>query len=166
MEALGINLPKLIYQIINFGIMAFILYRLLYKPVFDMLQQRAARIEQSLKDADQVKEQLANAKRDYDAELAKARQEAAAILSQAQERVKVQETEILSQARAEADRIRTEARTQAQQERDAMLRDAQQQIAELVTLTAESVLKSELKQSGHDKLIEESLSQLSNSRNN
>jgi F-type H+-transporting ATPase subunit b len=165
MEALGINLPKLIYQIINFGIMAYVLYRLLYKPVFNMLQERAARIEQSLKDADQVKEQLANAKRDYDAEIAKARQEAAAILMQAQERVKAQEAELISQAQQEAERIRTEARAQAEQERAMMFRDAQQQIAEMVTLTAEKVLQAELKQS-HSALIEQSLVDLAKIRNN
>lgn len=165
MEALGINLPKLIYQIINFGIMAYVLYRLLYKPVFNMLQERAARIEQSLKDADQVKEQLANAKRDYDAEIAKARQEAAAILMQAQERVKAQEVELINQAQQEAERIRTEARAQADQERALMFRDAQQQIAEMVTLTAEKVLQAELKQS-HSALIEQSLVDLAKSRNN
>ncbi len=165
MEALGINLPKLIYQIINFGIMAYVLYRLLYKPVFNMLQERAARIEQSLKDADQVKEQLANAKRDYDAEIAKARQEAAAILMQAQERVKAQEAELISQAQQEAERIRAEARAQAEQERATMFRDAQQQIAEMVTLTAEKVLQAELKQS-HSALIEQSLVDLAKIRNN
>lgn len=165
MEALGINLPKLIYQIINFGIMAYVLYRLLYKPVFTMLQERAARIEQSLKDADQVKEQLANAKRDYDAEIAKARQEAAAILMQAQERVKAQELELINQAQQEAERIRSEARAQAEQERALMFRDAQQQIAEMVTLTAEKVLQAELKQS-HNALIEQSLVDLAKSRNN
>lgn len=165
MEALGINLPKLIYQIINFGIMAYVLYRLLYKPVFTMLQERAARIEQSLKDADQVKEQLANAKRDYDAEIAKARQEAAAILMQAQERVKAQELELINQAQQEAERIRSEARAQAEQERALMFRDAQQQIAEMVTLTAEKVLQAELKQS-HSALIEQSLVDLAKIRNN
>ena len=46
-------------------------------------------IQDSLKDADQVKEQLARANQDYDDKLAQARQEAAAILAQAQERGKL-----------------------------------------------------------------------------
>lgn len=166
MEALGVNLPKLLYQLINFAIMAYILYRLLYKPVFTMLKARAERIEQSLKDADQVKEQLSNAKRDYDAEIAKARQEAAQILSQAQERLKNQEQEIVARANAEAGRIVAEARQKANQERDQLLVEAKDQIADLVRLAAERVLQAELAQSGHDRLIEESLSQLGSSRSN
>jgi F-type H+-transporting ATPase subunit b len=160
MGQLGINLPELIYQIVNFGILAVILYLLLYKRVLNMLNERTTRIEQGLKEADQVKQQLANARRDYDAEIAKARREAAAILSQAQERAKAQEEEIVAQARQEGERIRAELREQAQQERDQMLREVKGQVAELVTLTASRVLQAELANRGHDQLIEESLDAL------
>jgi F-type H+-transporting ATPase subunit b len=160
MGQLGINLPELIYQIVNFGILAVILYLLLYKRVLNMLNERTTRIEQGLKEADQVKQQLANARRDYDAEIAKARREAASILSQAQERAKAQEAEIVAQARQEGERIRAELREQAQQERDQMLREVKGQVAELVTLAASRVLQSELQGQGHDRLIEESLDAL------
>ncbi|HEY3230715.1 MAG TPA: ATP F0F1 synthase subunit B, partial [Roseiflexaceae bacterium] len=116
-------------------------------------------IQESLRDAEQVKEQLAHAKQDYDAELARARQEAARILAQAQERARTQEQEIIAQARQEAERIRVEAREQALQERDQLLRDLKNQMAELVTMTATRVLGEELK-SNHDRLIEESLASL------
>ncbi len=159
MEALGINLPKLLYQIINFALLIWILWALLYQRVLAMLNERTARIEQSLKEADQVKQQLANAKRDYDAEIAKARQEAATILAQAQERAKAQEAEIIGQARQEGERIREEMRSQAQQEREQLLREAKGQLADLVTLTARQVLQDELK-GNHDKLINESLTAL------
>lgn len=160
MEALGINLFWFLAQLINFLLLIFVLTALLYKPVLNMLNERTKRIEDSLRDADKVKEQLANAKRDYDAEIAKARQEAAAIVSQAQERAKAQEAEIIVQARREADRLREEARVQAGQERDQLLREAKGQIAELVTLTASRVLGAELQSKGHDQLIEESLAAL------
>lgn len=160
MEALGISVPSIIVQIINFGVVVGLLWYLLYKPVGKMLSDRTQRIEQSLKDAEQVKLQLANAKRDYDAEIAKARQEAAAIVSQAQERAKAQEAELIAQARREADKVRDEARAQAGQERDTLLREAKDKIAELVTMTAREVLGAELKAGGHDKLIAESLAAL------
>jgi F-type H+-transporting ATPase subunit b len=159
-EALGINLNLFLAQLINFGVVVGLLWYLLYKPVMGMLNNRTQRIEQSLKDAEQVKLQLANAKRDYDAEISKARQEAAKIIAQASDRAKAQEAEILVQARREADKVREEARISASQERDALLRDAKDKIAELVTLTASQVLAAELKAAGHDKLIAESLSAL------
>jgi F-type H+-transporting ATPase subunit b len=160
MEELGINLPKFLYQLINFVLVVVFLYILLYKRVLTMLNERTERIEQSLKEADQVKQQLANAKRDYDEEIAKARQEAAQILSQAQERAKSQEAEIVAQARQEGERIRADMREQAQQERDQLLREVKSQVADLITLTASRVLQAELAASGHDKLIDESLAAL------
>jgi F-type H+-transporting ATPase subunit b len=158
-EKLGINWGLLIAQLFNVGLMLWLLTRYLYRPVLNMLNERTRRIQESLQDAERVKEQLASAKQDYDAELARARQEAASILAQAQERAKVQEQEIISQARQESERIRNEAREQAMQEREQLLRDLKNQMAELVTVTASRVLGEELK-SNHDRLIEESLASL------
>jgi F-type H+-transporting ATPase subunit b len=158
-EKLGINWGLLIAQIFNVVLLVWLLTRFLYRPVLNMLNERTRRIQDSLKETEQVKEQLANAKQDYDAELARARQEAGAILAQAQERAKLQEVEIIAQARQEADRIRSDAREQAVQEREGLLRDLKNQMADLVTATASRVLGAELK-SNHDQLIEESLASL------
>lgn len=160
MEQLGINWGLLVAQIVNVALLVWILGQLLFKPVLNMLNERTQRIQDSLSEADKMKQQLASAKSGYEAEIAKARQEAASIVAQAQERAKVQEVEIVAQARREAERLREEARTQAAQERDQMLREAKGQIAELVTLTASQVLGAELKAGGHDKLIAESLAAL------
>ncbi len=160
MEQLGINWPLLIAQIFNVILLVWLLTAFLYKPVLKLLNERTQRIQESLSQADQVKQQLANAKRDYDAEIAKARQEAAGILAQAQERAKAQEAEIIAQARQEGERIRVEAREQSLQERDQMLRELKNQLADLVTMTASRVLQAELKAKGHDKLIDESLAEL------
>jgi F-type H+-transporting ATPase subunit b len=142
-EKLGINPGLLLAQIVNVGLLVWLLTRYLYRPVLNMLNERTRRVQESLRDA----------------ELARARQEAAAILAQAQERAKVQEQEIVAQARREADRIRSEAREQSGQEREQLLRDLKNQMAELVTITASRVLGEELK-SNHDRLIEESLASL------
>jgi F-type H+-transporting ATPase subunit b len=133
LEKLGINLGLLIAQLVNVIILVVLLTRFLYQPVLNMLNERTRRIQESLKEAEQVKEQLARANQDYDAKLAQARQE--------------------------ADRIRSDAREQAGQEREQLLRDLKDQMAELVTVTASRVLGEELK-SNHDKLIADSLASL------
>jgi len=159
LEKLGINWGLLIAQLFNVVLVVWMLSMLLYRPVLNMLNERTRRIQDSLKEAEQVKEQLARANQDYDTKLAQARQEASAILAQAQERAKLQEAEIIAQARQEADRIRSDVREQAVQERDSLMRDLKNQMADLVTATASRVLGAELK-SNHDQLIEESLASL------
>jgi F-type H+-transporting ATPase subunit b len=68
-EKLGINWGLLIAQIVNVGLLVWLLSRYLYRPVLNMLNERTRRIQESLRDADLVKEQLAHAKQDYDTEL-------------------------------------------------------------------------------------------------
>ncbi len=152
MEKLGINYALLLAQILNVVILVWLLKRLLYDRVINMLNERTQRIQDSLQEADRVRAEFANTKQESDAELARARQEAAGILQQAQERGRLQEQEIVAQAREEAERIRLEAREQAQQERDQLVRDLKNQMARLVTVTAERVLGEELK-SNHYRLI-------------
>ena len=48
MDALGINLPGLVTQIVSFLVLFAILYLLLYKPLLRVMDQRSARIRESL----------------------------------------------------------------------------------------------------------------------
>jgi len=160
MGKLGINPYLLIAQLINFGLVAFLLARLLYQPVLRVLGNRTARIQESIENAEQVKQQLARAQQDYDAQIARARQEAAQIMAQANERAQVQAREIAANAQAEAARIKAEAQEQAQQEREQLLRGLQAQLTNLVTQTASTVIGQELRGGGHERLIQESISDL------
>ena len=160
MGKLGINPYLLIAQIINFGLLAFLLARFLYRPVLNALQARTARIQESIENAEQVKQQLSRAQQDYEAQLSKARQEAAQIIAQATERAQVQAREVIANAQAEAERIRAEGQQQAQQEREQLLRGLQGQLANLVTQTASTVIGQELSNGGHDRLIQQSIADL------
>lgn len=161
MDKLGFNVFLFLSQLINFGVMIFILHQLLYKRILEMLNKRTQRIEDSLKDADKVKEQLENAKRDYEAEIARARKEASEIVGQAQDRARTQAEEIIAQARQEADRVRADAREQAQRERDQLIGDLKGQLADVVVVAAGRVLQEEVRSSKkYDKLIDESLAVL------
>ena len=54
MDALGINLPGLITQIVSFAILFGILYMLLYKPILGMLEQRTNRIPLASPEVDRL----------------------------------------------------------------------------------------------------------------
>ncbi len=100
MDKLGVDLPLLLSQLLNFALLAFILSSLLYEPILKALNTRTARIRESLENAEKVKQQLQRAEADYDSKLGEARREAQTILSQAQERARLQEQEMLTEARA------------------------------------------------------------------
>jgi F-type H+-transporting ATPase subunit b len=159
-DALGISLGAFVWYLIFFGILYFALQRLLFQPVLNALDNRQRIIRESIENSEQVKQQVSRAQQDYEARLTEARQEAARILSQANERAQVSAQEIITQARAEAERIQIEAREQAQQERDQLLRGLQAQLSNLVIQTASTVVGQELKGNGHDRLIQQSISDI------
>ena len=160
MEALGIDLGAFIWYLVNFVILLFVLQRFLYRPILGAMQTRETRIRESIENAEQVKQQVARAQQDYEARINEARQEAARIVAQANERAGVSAQEIIAQAQAEAQRIQLEAREQAQQEREQLLRGLQAQLSNLVIQTASSVVGQELKGNGHDRLIQQSIADL------
>jgi len=163
LEKLGINWGLLIAQMFNVIFLVWMLSRFLFNPLINLLSERTKRVEESLQEADKVREQMAAQRKENDVELAKARQEAASVMAQAQERARVQEQEIINQARAEAERIKADARANAEQELDRLAAEFKNQAASLVTETAAKVLGAELK-GNHKQLIDESLSRLG--RNN
>jgi F-type H+-transporting ATPase subunit b len=160
MGKLGINWYLLISQLINFGLLAFLLVYFLYRPVLNALHNRQMRIQESIENAEQVKRQLARAQQDYEARLHEARQEAAQIVTQASERAQAVAQDIVAQARAEAERIQAEARQQVQQEREQMLRGLQSQLANIVVQTASTVVGQELDGRRHDRLIQNAIADL------
>lgn len=160
MDALGIDLGAFIFYTLNFLLLLFLLQQFLFKPVLSALHNRETRIRESIENAEQVKQQVARAQQDYEARLNEARQEAARILAQANERAKVVEQEVVANARQEAERIQIEARAQIQQEREQLLRGLQSQLGNLVIQTASTVVGQELNSRGHERLIQEAIADL------
>lgn len=160
MDALGIDLGAFVFYTLNFLLLLFLLQQFLFRPVLSALNNRETRIRESIENAEQVKQQVARAQQDYEARLNEARQEAARILAQANERAKVVEQEVVANARQEAERIQVEARAQIQQEREQLLRGLQAQLGNLVIQTASTVVGQELNSRGHERLIQEAIADL------
>ena len=163
MEKLGINYSLLVAQIFNVIFLVWMLSKFLYTPILNLLKERTQRVEDGLKEADKVREQMAAQRKENEVELAKARQEAGAVMAQATERARIQEQELINAARAEAERIKSDARANAEREVERLAGEFKNQAAALVTETAAKVLGAELK-GNHSQLIDESLSRLG--RNN
>lgn len=160
MDALGIDLGAFVFYTLNFLLLLFLLQQFLFRPVLSALHNRETRIRESIENAEQVKQQVARAQQDYEARLNEARQEAARILAQANERAKVVEQEVVANARQEAERIQVEARAQIQQEREQLLRGLQAQLGNLVIQTASTVVGQELNSRGHERLIQDAIADL------
>ena len=154
MEALGINLPGLITQIVSFGILFAILYRLLYKPLLGTLDRRSGRIRESLEAAQSARDDAARSQEEMQGQLAAARAEGQQLIAQAREVADRFREEELANARAEIGAERTRAQANIQRERDLAIEELRREFAGLAITAAERVINRSLDESVHRELIE------------
>lgn len=157
MEGLGINLPGLITQFVNFGLLLFILWVFLFKPLQRVLDERRRRIEEGLKASESAQEAADEARAQAQAEIQRGREEAQTIVAQAQEIAQRMQREAQENARAEADSIVERARQEIQQERDQALAQLRTEFADLTITAAERVIGQAVDRPAHQRLIDEVL---------
>jgi F-type H+-transporting ATPase subunit b len=159
MEALGINIPGLIVQLINFTLLLVLLRVVLYKPVLRMLDERRQRIAQSMETADTLKEQAVETERQVEAQLEQARREGQALVAQSQQIAARIQEEARTAAQTQAEGLLARARTEIQLERDTAIASLRQEFADLTIATAERVINQSLDKKAHQRLIDEALAE-------
>src|SRR3954447_17350155 len=87
-NTLGLNLPGLLWHLVNFVVLFLLLQRFLFKPVRGMLDARAQRARESIEQAERARRQAEQAEADRQALLAETRREAEQIRARADEQAK------------------------------------------------------------------------------
>ena len=146
MEALyklGIDYKLLIAQIINFGILFFLLRHFLYKPILGILDRRQKRIKESLDKAADIDKKSQDADKEYKERLAQANRDAAGIVEEARKNAEKLRKEILESAEKEADDIRAKANFQIVEERKTLYADVKKNAAKLAIFIVTKILKQD-----------------------
>jgi len=148
-----------VFAVINFLILAALLYRFLHRPLLAVLDKRRQSLAQARKDAEKG---LDNAKRkqaEYEAKLAEAEDEARRVVAEAREAAEQARRESLERAKSEAERESARLKQAYEQERRDALRDLQREVAQTVTGLAQRVLDqaagADLDAKLHEKLLAE-----------
>ena len=157
MEALGINLPGLITQIISFLILLFVLSKLLYKPVIKMLDERAERIKTSLSAAEKANEDAALSAEKIEKELISARQEGQKIIDQAKKLSEEFKDKEKSKALEEIESLIEKSKSDLEKETRVAINELRKNFSILVLEAAEKVVDKEIDENTHTKLIEKVL---------
>lgn len=158
---LGINLPVLIAQIVNFTFLLILLRLFIYKPILKMLDERRERIREGLSAAERGRETAAEANREAQAQIDAARAEGQAIVAQAQQVAQRLQEEGRSQAVVQAEALLDRARSEIQLERDAAIAELRKEFADLTISAAEKVIGQSLDRGAHQRLIDDALAQSS-----
>jgi F-type H+-transporting ATPase subunit b len=154
---LGIELPYLLAFMINFGLLLTLLTFVLYKPITKTLDERAAKIKESLEKAEQIKQESVRAEESVRAQIEAGRKEGQAIIAQATQNGERLKEEAKAEARKEAEALILKAQVQIESDREEAFNKLRREFADLAVLAAEKVIEQSLDKRAHEKLIEKVL---------
>jgi len=154
---LGISLPYLVAFMVNFLLLLGLLTLVLYKPMTKTLDERAAKIKESLEKAEQIRQESVRAEESVKAQIEAGRKEGQAILAQAAQNAERVKEEAKAGARKEAEAIVVKAQAQIESDREESFNKLRREFADLAVLAAEKVIEQSLDKKAHEKLIEKVL---------
>jgi len=157
----GVHPNLLIAQIVNFAIVAALLWYFAFKPVLATITERQQKIDAGLKYADEMKAKLEAAQQASDAQIREAQVKGQQLIAEAQKSAKAflekQQQEAVEQSNA----LIGKARSAIELEKQKMLAEARTEIARLVVATTQRVLAKDLSDAERSRYNESAARELS-----
>ncbi|OGJ38890.1 MAG: hypothetical protein A2383_02740 [Candidatus Pacebacteria bacterium RIFOXYB1_FULL_39_46] len=157
---MDIQLPQILFQLVNFSVVLGALIYLLYKPVQKILDERAQKIAESQKEVARIEEEgkkiealKAKIKRE-------AEKEAAEILENANKAAIKKEEKLIEQAKANLKENLKEAETRWQEEKKQLITNSKSQMVDAVIKVSGLVLGKNLDKKTDKKIIEKRLAEV------
>ena len=166
----------LFWMALTFLVVLFILWKFGFPVITEMVSERKAFIDDSLRKAHEANERLANIQKEGESILQEAREKQAQILKEAREKQaqllkEAAETrdaiveKAQEKARMEGARLLDDAKAEIEQEKKAAIADIRKQVATLSVEIAEKVLRQNLKDDkAQMDLIDRMLDEVSNDK--
>ena len=137
-----------------------ILGRFAFRPILEGLQKREEFIRDSLESARRDREAAEARLREYEQRLAKAREEASALVEDGRRDAEVVSRRIEDEARKSADATIDRAKREIGMARDSALRELYDRSAELAMNMAGTILKRQVSVEDHERLVTDALAEL------
>ena len=147
-------LLEVIVALTSFLVLFGVLAKFAFPPITKMLDQRAENIRESLEKAEQTRVDAERLLDEYKVQMAEARLEAAKVIEQGRKVADTMKDEILAKANEEAAAILVKAREEIGAEKRAAMAELQASVADLSVAVAGKVIGTSLSDAEHRKLIE------------
>ncbi len=161
---MSIEPSTLIFALINFLILLFCLKKFLYKPLFNMLDERASTIAKNVDDAEQAREEANALKAEYEASLKEAQTKAQEIIQNANKLGEETRAEIIAKAREEAARASEKAREEINREKEQALKDLRAEVADLAVDAASKIIGRNVTIADHENLVNEFIKEVGDAK--
>jgi len=157
MEGLGISLPTLLAQLINFAILLGLMYLVAYRPIMRMFDERSRKIKESMEQTEFIKEQAAHAEEEAEKRIETASKEGQELVARSVRTGEEVRQQAQQEAKQDAEALIARARTEIQRERDGAIDELRKEVADLTIMAAEKVIDRSLDKEAHRQLIDKVL---------
>ncbi len=133
-----------VVQLLMFLFLMYVMYKLLYKPFFDITEERKRKVEEDLKEAERARKEAEQLRAEMEKQLKETRQTADEIVSRARKEADEILNEAKNRAKEEAARIIDAAKRQAEMEKEMALEEVQKKAGEIAVALALKILSGVL----------------------
>ena len=156
----GIDGRILLAQVVNFALVAFLLWRFAFKPVVKTLDERQKAIADGLQYAEEAKDKLAETEKKQGDILRNAQSEAQNVIAKAQDAAKALVEKSSKEASAKAELILKKAEESITQEREQMVNEVRKEMQALVVQATAATLRKQLTDEEKQRFNEEAAKSL------
>ena len=151
----GVNFWTMIFAWCNLLVLYFVLRKLLFKPVKNMIDSRQQEIDGMSSDAEKSREDADAMKADYEEKISHAQEESEEILKNAVRRAQLREEEILREANDKAARVMKRAEEQVEMEKKRAINEVKNEVSDMAIGIASAVIERDIDRKEHEALIDE-----------
>ena len=131
----------LIFTWANLLILFFIMKKLFFKPVTNMLKQREEEVQSMYEKAEEAQKNAEALEKEYNESLSGAKEEAARIIKDAAKEATAKGERIISDAKMEAAAVRSKAEKDIEREKQSAVNEIRDDIASIAISVAEKVIE-------------------------
>lgn len=155
LQALHINFSSMALQAVNLLVVIAVLYKLLYRPVLNTLDERDKKINNDLDEAKKAREEANKKLEEYQESLNQVKEEAREIVAEAKKNGEKTREQILTESRKEAQEIMDKAKREIEEEKEQALEIIRSEAVTLAVLAASRVVRKDLDTEDNRRLVKE-----------
>ena len=156
----GQALIQILAQMVSVGLLAYVLSRLLYKPVRDFLGKRTVRIQTQMETAEREVKKANALKAEYEEKVKQIEASRAEILEEARKVAAEASRQVLEEAKKEAEKMRERANANIELELERARSEMRHQIIDVSALMAAKFMSKSIDKQTQDSLFEETMAEL------
>lgn len=142
LDVFGIDWRLLAVNIINFGILLYLLKRFAYGPIMSALEARRQKVSEGVRNADLAERKLKKIEASQGEILDKAGKEADALLARGREAGMAREKELISEGEAAVAALIKDVESQAKEMKSQAIAESREEVAKLIVLGIEKAMAS------------------------